>query len=127
MVTMKLTKASKLKMNFSQILKQLKIEYESLPLSKCDERTLYVTISLQFNNTKTVCDLIYLMDKPRLFGAISLNKQYDLVKDFFKTHFNYDLLYSDELQLAHQFMYTANFKQSLLQFSNKYPKYTRLE
>ncbi|SOC16723.1 hypothetical protein SAMN05880501_10988 [Ureibacillus xyleni] len=105
--------------NFTSILQQLKIDFQCIPEAKCDERTLYITISLSYQNKKSVCDLIFLLDRPTLTGAISLNEQYDQIRKFFIEQFNYTLRYEDEILIANNFMQTNQFKEIFKDFNSK--------
>lgn len=108
---------------FTEILKNIHINFHDFPLNRCDERTIYISTKIQNRNHSVICDFIFLMDRPELFGAISLNDKYENARNFFKDHFNYTLLYSDELLLANHFMKTSYFKKCLQEFSNHYSKH----
>ncbi|MEL3962286.1 hypothetical protein MKZ01_13685 [Lysinibacillus endophyticus] len=97
--------------SFTSILQQLSIDFHSIPEAKCDERTLYITISLSYYSKKSICDLIFLLDRPTLAGAISLNEHYDPIRRFFMEHFDYTLCYEDEILIANTFMKTNRFKE----------------
>lgn len=108
---------------FTGMLNNVDIQLEPFNLNRCDERTLYIPISLKAKGNKVVCDLIYLVDKHEMLGAISLNERYDYARDFFNNHFNYSLLYADEQHLAKIVSQTAQFKQYLKQYATHYPKH----
>ena len=110
-------------LQFINILEQLSIQVHKFDLSRCDERTFYITIMVQHANHSTTCDLIFLIDRDELFGAISLNHLYEYVQHFFVKHFNYQLLYSDEIQLAQLVSTNPKFNESMRQYKEKYPKY----
>ena len=110
---------------FSSILKDTDIKFFEFNMNRCDERTLYVSISLSTNRDKVVCDLIYLIDKSDLYGAISLNDKYDNARNFFKKNFGYDLMYSDEQAIAKLISETSKFKHCLKQYASAYPKYVQ--
>ncbi|RUL56376.1 hypothetical protein [Lysinibacillus antri] len=113
MVFFKTVKSSHPKTNltFPTILEKVNIQFETIPKNKCDQRTLYVTISINYNREKVYFDLIFLLDRPEIFGAISINEQYDKVRYFFKQQFNHTLCYENELLIAEQFMKTKTFKE----------------
>lgn len=111
---------------FANILKQLSIHVHKFDLSRCDERTFYITIAVEHANHSTTCDLIFLIDREELFGAISLNNLYQNVQHFFAKHFNYQLLYTDEMQLAQLVTRDYKFIESIHQYKQKYPKYETL-
>ena len=110
---------------FSLILKDTDIKFFEFNMNRCDERTLYVSISISTNRDRVVCDLIYLIDKNDLYGAISLNDKYDNARNFFKNNFGYDLLYSDEQAIAKIISKTSKFKHCLKQYASVYPKYVQ--
>ena len=113
------------KVPFTEILKNIDLRFFEFNMNRCDERTLYVSISLSSKPGNAVCDLIYLIDKNDLYGAISLNEKYDTVRNFFKKHFNYDLLYSDEQIIAKMISQTKEFKHCLERFAKLYPKHVQ--
>lgn len=121
MVFFKAPKPSQSKdhLNFSTILKEINITFENIPKNKCDERTLYVTMSISHNQEKVAFDLIFLLDRPQTFGAISINEQYEKVRNFFVHHFNYTLNYEDEIVLGKRFMETNKFKEIYLDITSK--------
>lgn len=106
------------------LLQHLGISYHSFDVNRCDEKTLYITVELHYNTQKVVCDLIYLVDRPDMYGAISINEHYPQAKHFIKKNFNHTLMYSDETKLAQSISQTTFFKQSLQQFAKTYPKFT---
>ena len=110
---------------FAAVLKDTDIKFFEFNMNRCDERTLYVSISLSTNRDKVVCDLIYLIDKSDLYGAISLNDKYDNARNFFKKNFGYDLMYSDEQAIAKLISETSKFKHCLKQYASVYPKYVQ--
>lgn len=110
---------------FETILKDTDIKFFEFNMNRCDERTLYVSISLATHRDRAVCDLIYLIDKNDLYGAISLNDKYDHARNFFKRNFGYDLLYSDEQAIAKMISETNKFKHCLKQYASVYPKYVQ--
>lgn len=111
--------------SFNEVIQKIHIDFFEFPLNKCDERTFYISIALRYQEEKAVCDLIYLLDRPKVFGAISLNEKYDHARNFFMKQFNYNLFYSDELLLAEKFSQTTFFKKSIKEFSKLYPKYSQ--
>lgn len=110
-------------LTFIDVLKSIKIDFHEFSMHKCDERTFYITISIQYGKEKETCYLIFLLDRPNILGAISLNEKYDKIRHFFKKHFHFDLSYSDEQQIARVAMSTIHFQKCLVQFSSHYPKY----
>lgn len=116
-------KVSSVSTNFSTIVNNISIQFHNFDLSRCDERTFYVTIALQYEQQLAVCDLIFLVDKEVLYGAISLNNLYEHVRIFFLKHFNYELLYKDEIYIAELVSQMTNFQESFKKYAVKYPKY----
>lgn len=110
-------------LKFVDILKNIRIDFHEFSIQKCDERTFYITISILNGKEKEICDLIFLLDRPNVLGAISLNEKYDKIRHFFKKQFNHELSYSDEQRIAKLAMTTNHFKQCLQQFSSCYPKH----
>lgn len=110
---------------FAAILKDTNITFFEFNMNRCDERTLYISISISTKRDRVVCDLIYLIDKSDLYGAISLNDKYDHARNFFKNNFGYDLLYSDEQTIAKLIIETPKFKHCLKQYASVYPKYVQ--
>ena len=108
---------------FHNYLSSVKVQIEVFDINRCDERTLYIPISLQKNNDKVKCDLIFLVDKKNIYGAISLNEHYDSARDFFIRHFNYELLYIDEQYIAKIVSSSPQFTHCMSQFAAMYPKY----
>ncbi|MER2107806.1 MAG: hypothetical protein ABS949_12785 [Solibacillus sp.] len=108
---------------FTNITKQITITFHEFDIKRCDERTFYITISLQYQQHKEICDLIFLVDKDELYGAISLNNRYENAQRFFQQHFNYSMLYLDELHIASSASTCTQFKKSFSQYAGKYPKY----
>lgn len=108
---------------FVDVLKNITIDFHEFLMSKCDERTFYISINIRNGNDQEVCDLIFILDRPTVLGAISLNEKYDKIRHFFKKHFDYELSYSDEQRIAKLAMTTVHFKQCLQQFSSRYPKH----
>lgn len=104
---------------------ELELQIDRLDLNRCDERTLYIPITLQYKGHKAACDLIYLIDKEDLYGAISLNEKYDHARNFFLQHFQYELLYRDELFIADILRHSTTFKQHLKAYAEKYPKHIK--
>lgn len=111
--------------SFQEVVERTHIRFYEFSLDRCDERTFYITISLSNNHSKVICDLIYLIDKSDLYGAISLNDKYDFARQFFKNHFDYDLLYSNEQTIAKIISQTPEFNRCLRQYSSIYPKYVQ--
>ncbi len=107
---------------FESILNEVVLSFHNFDLARCDERTFYISISIASKQQKVIGDLIFLTDKQDLYGAISLNEKYDEVRAFFKKLFDYDLLYSDELAIAHAVRKFPQFKKSLQQYAVQYPK-----
>ena len=110
---------------FATILKEIEVKFFEFNMKRCDERTLYISISISTKRDRAICDFIYLIDKSDLYGAISLNDKYDAARDFFKINFDYDLLYSDEQILAKLISKTPTFKHCLKQYARVYPKYVQ--
>ena len=110
---------------FEKILKGTDIKFFEFNMNRCDERTFYISISLSTQRDRTICDLIYLLDKHDLYGAISLNDKYDHARNFFKKNFGYNLLYSDEQTIAKMISVSSKFKHCLKQYANVYPKYVQ--
>ena len=110
-------------MTFTSILNQLTISIHKFDLNRCDERTFYITINVQYADHSTTCDLIFLIDRDELFGAISLNNLYENVLRFFMHHFNYNLLYTDEMHIAKIATKHQKFIHSIHSYSQKYPKH----
>ena len=111
--------------SFTSILQKIDVKLFNFSIGRCDERTLYVSISISTSQEWVVCDLIYLIDKNDLYGAISLNDKYDYARKFFKKNFDYDLLYSDEQAIAKIISKTSTFKHCLKKYANRYPKYVQ--
>ena len=110
--------------NFSSITTNVDIHVSKFDLNRCDERTFYLTIILKHGQYQAICDLIFLVDKDELYGAISLNSLYEHAQHFFKQQFNYELLYRDEMHIAKIVANTPQFKDSFNKYSAKFPKYT---
>lgn len=110
--------------NFTTIVNQLSIGIHKFDLNRCDERTFYITINVSYANNSTICDLIFLIDRDELFGAISLNDLYENVQRFFSQHFNYQLLYTDEMQLAKLATAHPSFSESIRIYSQKFSKHS---
>lgn len=108
---------------FNKITQQIRITFHEFDIKRCDERTFYITISLQFKHHKEICDLIFLVDQDELYGAISLNNRYENAQKFFSNHFNYSMLYTDELYIANSASKSAQFKKCFSHYATKYPKY----
>lgn len=104
-------------------IQQLEIAFHHFNLQRCDEKTLYVTVLLTYRGQNVLCDFIYIINQQEMYGAISINEHYKHARRFIQQQFRHILLYSDELQLAKNFMDTIHFKQCLQQFAKKYPKY----
>lgn len=111
--------------NFKVILSNIVIHFPKFDLNRCDERTFYIQIELKYEQYHTVCDLIYLIDKEELYGAISLNELYGNAQKFFLTCFDYELLYTDEMQIAKIVSQTVDFQKCLKAYSEKYPKFVQ--
>lgn len=109
--------------SFTSIRENISIGVYKFYLNRCDERTFYITIHLQYANHFALCDLIFLIDRAEPFGAISLNHLYIDIQRFFEEHFNYQLLYSDEMQIAHIISAHPKFHESVQQYARKFPKY----
>ena len=114
---------TKIRHTFPSLLSIIDLQLRPFNLARCDERTLYIPISLKYAGNEVVCDVIYLVDKIDLFGTISLNDYYNDVRDFFYTHFNYTLLYNDEQQLAKIVSSSPLFRQYLNQYTIRFPKH----
>lgn len=112
---------------FTKITEQIGITFYEFDLTRCDERTFYITISLEYKNLKEICDLIFLVDKEELYGAISLNNRYENAQNFFLKHFNYPMLYTDELFIASLTSSTKKFKECFKLYAQQYPKYTAIK
>ncbi|WP_274308078.1 hypothetical protein [Solibacillus daqui] len=110
--------------NFTDIVNQLSIGIHTFDINRCDERTFYITINVTYANNSTTCDLIFLIDRDELFGAISLNDLYENVQHFFSQHFNYQLLYTDEMQIAKLATKHPSFSESIRKYSQKFPKHS---
>lgn len=110
--------------NFSTIVNQLFINIHEFDLNRCDERTFYITINVSYANHSTTCDLIFLVDRDELFGAISLNNLYENVQRFFSQHFNYQLLYTDEMYIAKLATKHPHFSNSIRLYKQKFPKHS---
>lgn len=108
---------------FKTITNQIRIAFHDFDIRRCDERTFYITIALHYKNHQEICDLIFLVDKDELYGAISLNNRYEYAQKFFQQHFNYSMLYLDELYIASAASACAKFKKCFSQYANQYPKY----
>ena len=106
----------------SSFIEQLEVAFHHFDLHRCDEKTLYVTILLKYRGQKVLCDFIYIMNQQEMYGAISINEHYKHARTFIQQHFHHPLLYSDELQLAQNFMKTVHFKQIVQQMANQFPK-----
>ena len=113
------------KHTFQSLITLINIRLQPFNLDRCDERTLYIPISIEKENNRSACDLIYLIDKQDLYGAISLNERYDAARDFFLKHFNYELLYSDEQHIAKIVSDSKQFKTYLKKYADVYPKYVQ--
>lgn len=118
------TKASG-SVNFNSLLNRFNIHMQPFDIKRCDERTLYIPITIEKENDKSDCDLIYLIDKKDLYGAISLNERYDKARHFFVKHFNYELLYDDEQHIAKIVSSSPQFKNYLQSYATVYPKYVQ--
>lgn len=110
---------------FPKILQAIDMQIHNFDLERCDERTFYLTILLNYEKHQVICDLIYLIDKEELYGAISLNHLYEQAQQFFSRHFNYALLYKDEIRIAQSFSQTQEFLTCLKTYAKKYPKYVQ--
>lgn len=110
--------------NFTTIVNQLFINIHKFDLNRCDERTFYITINVSYANHSTTCDLIFLVDRDELFGAISLNNLYENVQRFFSQHFNYQLLYTDEMHIAKLATKHPHFSDSIRLYTQKFPKHS---
>lgn len=109
----------------NQFYNDFKVSICEFDLDRCDERTFYVTVGLEKDQKKVLCDLIYLIDKQELFGAISLNSKYDDARNFFKQQFNHDLLYSDELYIANQVTQSPEFSRYFNTYALKHPTHIK--
>lgn len=109
--------------NFTSIVNQLSIGVHKFDLNRCDERTFYITIYVSYANQSTTCDLIFLIDRDELFGAISLNNLYENVQRFFSQHFNYQLRYTDEMHIAKIATKHPHFSDSIRTYAQKFPKH----
>ncbi|MFJ7668152.1 hypothetical protein ACIQXI_13720 [Lysinibacillus sp. NPDC097195] len=107
----------------SSFIAQLEVAFHHFDLQRCDEKTLFVTVLLKYRGQKVLCDFIYIMNQREMYGAISINEHYKHARTFIQQHFRHTLLYSDELQLARNFMNTLHFKQILHQLENEYPTF----
>ena len=101
----------------------LEVAYHSFNLDRCDEKTFYISVVLHYKEKNVKCDLIFIVDHPERYGAISINKHYFTAKRFIEQNFQHSLMYSDEIQLARNFSKTSSYKQNIHKFSEKYPKY----
>lgn len=108
----------------SSFIHQIEVAFHQFDLDRCDEKTLYVTVLFKYGTHQALCDFIYIIDQQEIYGAISINKHYEKVRDFIQQHFQQFLLYSDEMTLAKTFMKTVSFKKCLQQFARRYPTYT---
>lgn len=106
----------------ASFIEQLEVAFHHFDLQRCDAKTLYVTILLKYRGQKVLCDFIYIMNHQEMYGAISINEHYKHAKAFIQQHFHHSLLYSDELQLAQNFMKTVHFKRIVQQLANQFPK-----
>lgn len=107
----------------SSFIHQIEVAFHQFDLERCDEKTLYVTVLFKYGTHQALCDFIYIIDQQEIYGAISINKHYEKVRDFIQQHFQQFLLYSDEMTLAKTFMKTVSFKECLQQFAKRYPTY----
>lgn len=82
-----------------------------------------MTVLFKYGTHQALCDFIYIINQQEIYGAISINKHYEKVRDFIQQHFQQFLLYSDEMTLAKTFMKTVSFKECLQQFAKRYPTY----
>lgn len=108
---------------FETILPQLSLGIHNFDLTRCDERTFYITIEVKYAQDCTVCDLIFLIDRNELFGAISLNHLYENVQQFFLNHFNYQMRYSDEMRIAKIITSHPQLTKYVHKYSQKFPKH----
>lgn len=108
---------------FATILPHLSLGVHNFDLARCDERTFYISIEVKYAQDRTVCDLIFLIDRDELFGAISLNHLYENVQNFFLKHFNYKMLYTDEMQIARIITSHPQLSKYVQAYSQKYPKH----
>lgn len=106
-----------------QFFQLLEVSYHSFNLNRCDEKTFYISVELKYKNNKVLCDFIYILDQPEMYGAISINERYKQAELFIKQQFNQSLMYSHEVRLAHHFSKSTFFKRHLEQFAKKYPKF----
>lgn len=109
--------------NSPKFIHLLEISYHSFNLDRCDEKTFYISVELKHKENTVLCDFIYILDQPKMYGAISINERYKQTKLFIQQQFNHSLMYSDEMSLAYSFSNSTFFKQHIEQFSKKYPKY----
>lgn len=109
--------------NLPKFFHLLEVSYHSFNLNRCDEKTFYISVELKYKANKVLCDFIYILDKPEMYGAISINEHYKQAVHFIKQQFNHSLMYADELKLAHRFSKSPFFKRNIEQFASKYPKF----
>lgn len=106
-----------------KFIQQIEVAFHHFDLLRCDEKTFYITVRFKYRAQDVICDFIYLIDQPEVYGAISINKHYANARNFIQQHFRHILCYSDELILAKNFMNTSSFKQCMQKFAKKYPKF----
>ncbi|MFJ7952233.1 hypothetical protein ACIQZG_11985 [Lysinibacillus sp. NPDC096418] len=109
--------------NLPEFFHLLDVSYHSFNLERCDEKTFYISVELKYKANKVLCDFIYILDKPDMYGAISINEHYKQAVHFIKQQFNHSLKYTDELRLAHRFSKSTFFQRSFKQFASKYPRF----
>lgn len=96
----------------SSFTHKIKVTFHYFDLQYCDERTFFITVILKYQTHQVLCDFIYILDHPEVYGAISINEHYANAKKFFEQHVHQTLLYSDELLLAQNFIDTHSFKKT---------------
>lgn len=109
--------------NLPEFFHLLEVSYHSFNLNRCDEKTFYISVELKYKTNKVLCDFIYILDKPEMYGAISINEHYKQAALFMKQQFNHSLKYADEMRLTHRFSKSTFFKRNIEQFASKYPKF----
>lgn len=71
----------------SSFIHQVEVAFHHFDLERCDEKTLYVTVKLNYGTHKVLCDFIYIIDQQEIYGAISINKHYEKTRVFIQQHF----------------------------------------
>lgn len=107
--------------NFTSILTNLSISICKFDLNRCDECTFFIPVRFWYENHFVFGELIYLLDREDFFSALSLNNSYANVQHFFKIHFNYALLHTDEMQIARLVATNPKFHEYIQQYKIKFP------